>query len=388
MQIAKRTEHLRESVIREMTRVAMGCGAINLSQGFPDYDPPAEVLDAAADAIRGGHNQYSMSWGLPLLRQRLAERYSVMLGREVNPDRDVVVTCGVTEAIACAFFAVLDRGDEVIVLEPAHETYGPAAYLADANIVPVVLEAPEFRIDAAAIEAAVTPRTRAILVNTPHNPTGRVFDRGELEAIAEVAVRHDLVVVTDEIYDEILYDGRTHIAPGSLEALADRTITIGGLGKTFAMTGWRLGYAISPPPLAQPVRSTHDFLTICAPTPLQVAAAAALALDRSYFDQLRAEYDERRKLFCSALDDVGMVNQWPEGAYYVMTDYRPIRDDLDDLAFAHWLTTEVGVACVPGRVFYTDPARGANLVRFAFAKKPDTLIEAAARLRAALDRPR
>ncbi|MEZ5234611.1 MAG: aminotransferase class I/II-fold pyridoxal phosphate-dependent enzyme [Acidimicrobiales bacterium] len=381
MHIAARTAHLKESVIREMTRVALGCGAINLSQGFPDYDPPPEVLEAATAAIHDGLNQYSMSWGLPVLRQRLAERYRAMLGRDVDPDRHVGVTCGVTEAIACAFFAVLDRGDEVIVLEPAHETYGPAAYLADAAIVPVVLEAPGFRLDAAAVEAAVTPRTRAILVNTPHNPTGRVFDAGELHALAEVALRHDLVVVTDEIYDEILYDGRTHLAPGSLEALRDRTITIGGLGKTFAMTGWRLGFAISPDALALPVRSAHDFLTICAPTPLQAAGAAALALPPSYFEQMRVEYHERRRLFCDALDDVGLTTSRPEGAYYVMTDHRALRDDLDDLAFAHWLTTEVGVACVPGRVFYADGTRGVHQVRFAYAKKPETLIEAAARLR-------
>ncbi|MCC6438204.1 MAG: aminotransferase class I/II-fold pyridoxal phosphate-dependent enzyme [Acidimicrobiales bacterium] len=386
MHIAARTSHLKESVIREMTRVALGCGAINLSQGFPDYDPPAEVMEAAAAAIRDGLNQYSMSWGLPLLRERLAERYTAMLGRDIDPDRHVVVTCGVTEAIACAFFAILDPGDEVIVLEPAHETYGPAAAMVGASIVPVVLEAPAFRVDGAALEAAVTPRTRAILVNTPHNPTGRVFDAEELDALTELAVRHDLVVVTDEIYDEILYDGRLHRAPGAVEALRERTITIGGLGKTFAMTGWRLGYAISPDALAIPVRSAHDFLTICAPTPLQAAGAAALALPPAYFEQMRAEYHERRALFCTALDDIGMANQWPEGAYYVMADYRAIRDDLDDLAFARWLTTEVGVACVPGRVFYTDGLRGANLVRFAYAKKPQTLLDAAARLRSALER--
>jgi aminotransferase len=321
-----------------------------------------------------------------LLRQRVAERYRDVLGWDVDADRHVVVTCGVTEALACALLALLDRGDEVIVLEPAHETYGPAAQLAEAAMVPVVLEAPEFVVDAAAIEAAVTERTRAIVVNTPHNPTGRVFDAAELAALADVAVRHDLVVVTDEIYDEILYDGRVHRAPGALEALRARTITVGGLGKTFAMTGWRLGYAVSPDPLAVPVRGAHDFLTICAPTPLQAAGAAALALPAEYFTTMRAEYHERRRLFCAALDDVGMANAWPEGAYYVMADYRSVRDDLDDLAFAHWLTTDVGVACVPGRVFYTDGWRGAHHVRFAFAKRTETLAEAARRLRTVLDR--
>jgi aminotransferase len=370
MHIVGRTAQLRESVIREMTRLALARGAVNLSQGFPDFDPPPAVLEAATAALTGGLNQYSVSWGLPLLRQRLAERYRAMLGWDVDPDRHVVVTCGVTEAIACAFLAVLDRGDEVIVLEPAHETYGPAALLADASIVPVVLEPPDHRLDPDRIAAAVTPRTRAVLVNTPHNPTGRVLDAAELQALAEVVVRHDLVVVTDEIYDEILYDGRVHLAPGSLEALRDRTITIGGLGKSFAMTGWRLGHAIAPGALAVPVRSAHDFLTICAPTPLQAAGAAALTLGDEYLATMRADYHERRALFCGALDEVGLRAAWPEGAYYAMADFTAVRDDLDDLAFAHWLLDEVGVASVPGR--------------FAFAKRLDTLRDAAERLRAGL----
>ena len=367
-----------------MTRLALRCDAVNLSQGFPDFDPPPEVLAAATAALREGHNQYSMSWGLPLLRQRIAARYGEVLGWPVDADRHVAVTCGVTEAIACAFLAVLDRGDEVIIVEPAHETYGPAAYLADAAMVPVVMQAPAFRLDAAAIEAAIGPRTRAILINTPHNPSGRVFDADELTALADVVLRHDLNVITDEIYDEILYDGRLHIAPGSLEALRDRTITIGGLGKTFAMTGWRLGYAIAPGPLAVAVRAAHDFLTICAPTPLQAAGATALTLGSDFYRDLRAAYHERRALFCAALDDVGLTYHLPEGAYYVMADYRPVRPDLDDVAFANWLTTEVGVACVPGRVFYSNPVHGEGQVRFAFAKKTATLAEAADRLRKGL----
>jgi len=384
MHVAARTLHLRESVIREMTRLAIAAGAVNLSQGFPDFDPPAEVLEAAMAAIAGGQNQYSVSWGLPVLRQRLAERYRAMLGWEVDPDRHVVVTCGVTEAVACALLAVLDPGDEAIVLEPAHETYGPAALLADASIVPVVLEAPGFALDIERVEAAVTPRTRAIVVNTPHNPSGRVFDADELAALAELVVRHDLVVVTDEIYDEIVYDGRVHLAPGALEALRDRTVTIGGLGKTFAMTGWRLGYAVMPDALAVAVRGAHDFLTVCAPTPLQAAGAAALDLGADYFARLRADYHERRALFCSALDDVGLRISWPQGAYYAMADFTALRDDLDDLAFTHWLLDEAGVACVPGRVFYSDPAAGRHQVRFAFAKRLETLQDAADRLRTTL----
>ena len=230
----------------------------------------------------------------------------------------------------------------------------------------------------------MTSRTRAVLVNTPHNPTGRVLDAGEVQALAEFFVRHDLVVGTDEIYDEILYDGRTRLAPGSLEALRDRTITIGGLGKSFAMTGWRLGHAIAPGPLAVPVRSAHDFLTICAPTPLQAAGAAALTLGDAYLDAMRAEYHERRALFCRALDEAGLRTTRPEGAYYAMADFSAVRGDLDDLGFARWLLDEVGVASVPGRVFHRDPGHGATQVRFAFAKRLETLHDAAARLRSGL----
>ncbi|MFN0028864.1 MAG: pyridoxal phosphate-dependent aminotransferase [Acidimicrobiales bacterium] len=388
MHIASRTLQLKESVIREMTRLAISCGAVNLSQGFPDFDPPPQVIEAATRALTGGQNQYSMSWGLPSLREALARRYRTMLGWEVDADRHVVVTCGVTEAVACAFLAVLDRGDEVIVLEPAHETYGPAAMLADAVMVPVTLQAPEFALDPDRIEAAIGPRTRAILINTPHNPTGRVFNGAELAAVAELVLRHDLVVITDEIYDEILYDGRVHVAPGSLEALRERTVTIGGLGKTFAMTGWRLGHAIAPDQLTRAVRGAHDFLTVCAATPLQAAGAAALELDRSFYTQMVADYHERRRLFCDTLTEVGLVHHRPEGAYYAMTDFTGVRPDLDDEAFTRWLTTEVGVACVPGRVFHStlDGARptGHNMVRFAFAKRLDTLNEAADRLRAGL----
>jgi aminotransferase len=386
MRTASRVARFRESVIREMTRLAMSTGAVNLSQGFPDFDPPPEVLAAAGRAIIDGHNQYTVTWGFPALRDRLAAHHRDLLGWDVDPDRHVSVTCGVTEAIACAFLGLLDPGDEVIVIEPAHETYGPAAFMADAVPVPVVLEAPGFRIDGDRLAAAVTPRTRALLLNTPHNPTGRVLDLDELTVIAELADRHDLVVVTDEIYDRILYDGRVHVCPGRLDALAERTVTISGLGKTFAMTGWRLGHIVAPTPLAAAVRGAHDFLTICAPTPLQAAAVAAMDLGPEFYLDLTAAYHERRATFCSTLDELGFAFQRPEGAYYVMADFRGVEPGLDDVAFARRLTTEVGVACVPGTVFYTDPARGRHLVRFAFAKRLGTLQEASNRLRAGLAR--
>jgi aminotransferase len=388
MRTAARVSRFRESVIREMTRLAMSTGAVNLSQGFPDFDPPPAVVEAASRAIAEGHNQYTVTWGFPALRDRLAHHHRDQLGWDVDPDRHVSVTCGVTEAIACAFLGLLDPGDEVLVIEPAHETYGPAAFLADAVPVPVVLEPPGFRIDGDRLAAAVTPRTRALLLNTPHNPTGRVLDLDELAIVADLAERHDLVVVTDEIYDRITYDGRDHVPPGRLAPLAERTVTIGGLGKTFAMTGWRLGHIIAPSSLAGAVRGAHDFLTICAPTPLQAAAVAAMDLGEDFYRELTAAYHERRATFCDALAEAGFGFQLPEGAYYVMADFSGLRPDLDDVAFddfafARHLTVDVGVACVPGTVFYTDPAHGREQVRFAFAKRLATLEEARARLLAA-----
>lgn len=383
MHPALRTADFGESTIREMTRLAIQHHAINLSQGYPDFDPPAAVLDAAVDALRGGANQYTITWGYPALRQRLAEHYTRQLGWEVDPDVHVTVVCGVTEGIAVALTAVLNPGDELIILEPAHENFRPAALMVGAAPVAVALEAPAYRIDPERIAAAITPQTKALLLNTPHNPTGRVFDEDEVAGVADLVLEHDLILFTDEIYDRILYDGRVHRSPGCIEALRDRTITIGGLGKSFAVTGWRLGYIISPAAVATPIRKIHDYMTICAPTPLQAAAAVALSLPASYFDELTTAYHQRRDTMMAALEEVGFRAILPEGAYYTMADYTQLdipQAQWDSTRFAHWMTTAIGVAVVPGTSFYSLPGYGTRSVRFAFPKKLATLHEAAARM--------
>lgn len=384
MQTALRTTRFQESMIREMTRLALQSGAINLSQGYPDFDPPPEVLEAAVTALNTGVNQYTVTWGYPPLRGRLAELYTSRLGWDVYPDKHVVVTCGVSEAICASLLAVLNPGDEVILIEPAHENFRPAAIFAGAEPVAVPLDRPGYQLDGDRLRAAITPRTRALILNTPHNPTGRVLAGAELATVIDVVARHNLVLITDEIYDHILYDGRVHVSPGSLEPLRDRTITIGGLGKTYAVTGWRLGYAIAPEPLAASVRAVHDFLTICAPTPLQAAAVTALDLPASYYAGMLAAYNQRRDLMVSSLSGLGFHVSPPEGAYYVMADYGDLplaQAGWDAPAFARWLTTEVGVAVVPGGHFYGDHHLGEGVVRFAFCKKPETLLAAAERMR-------
>lgn len=384
---ATRTTNFNQSMIREMTRLAMEHEAINLSQGFPDFDPPDAIVRAAVDAIRGEANQYTVTWGYPPLRQALAAQYTAQLGWPVDPDVHVCVVCGVTEGITTSLLALLNPGDELIILEPGHETFRPSALLAGAAAVPVVLDAPDYRIDADRLEAAVTRRTRALLLNTPHNPTGRVFDAQEMQTIAAFADRHDLILITDEIYDRILYDGRQHISPGSLDGLVERTVTIGGLGKSFAVTGWRLGYVIAREPLAAAIRAVHDYSTICAPTPLQAAAAVALNQPTDYWLQMREEYDERREVMLAMLRQAGFRAVRPEGSYYTMADYTAIdapQAQWDAHRFARWLTTDVGVASVAGINFYTRDREkyGEGIVRFAFAKRIETLHAAGRRLAA------
>ncbi|MEZ4868779.1 MAG: pyridoxal phosphate-dependent aminotransferase [Caldilineaceae bacterium] len=383
MRPARIVSQFGESIIREMTRVAMQHNAINLSQGYPDFDPHPTVIQAAVEAITGGVNQYTITWGYPALRQKLAELYTQQLGWSVDPDVHVTVTCGVTEGIVVAQQALLDPGDEIIIIEPAHENFRPAAIMAGAKAVPLALEAPAYRLDSERLAAVVTPRTRGIVLNTPHNPTGRVFDAEEMQGIIELVQRHDLVLITDEIYNQILYDGRVHVPPGSLEGLHERTITVGGLSKTFAITGWRLGYVIAPDALASAVRRVHDYTTICAPTPLQAAAVAALNLPASYYVEMRRDYHLRRDLMMGYLEEHGFSANMPEGAYYTMADFSQLeipQAKLDDTAFALWLTKEIGVAVVPGSKFYSEAGYGASTVRFAFPKRLETLHEAGARL--------
>lgn len=388
---SSRLNRLKESQIREMTRLAIECGAINLSQGFPDFAPPLEIREAAARAVMEGTNQYTITWGLPSLRQKIAasyrDRYSPHFDW-VDPDQHVTVCCGVTEGITASLMATIERGDEVIIIEPAHENYAPAVRFAGGTPVFVPLLPPDYSLDSDRIGAAVTRATKAIVCNTPHNPSGRVFTHQELSDLARLCKEKDLLVVTDEIYDRILYDGRSHVPLATLPEMAERTITVGGLGKTFAVTGWRLGQVVAPEPWSTAVRKVHDFSTICAPTPLQEAAATALDLPESFYEKQTAEYHQRRDLLMRSLADSGFRATPPEGAYYVLADYEGWNDPRDGSEFAYWLTREVGVAVVNGASFYETPGHGDRLVRFAFAKKLETLAAVRGRLVKAFERRR
>jgi len=381
---AARAGTFTESVIREMTRIANRCGAVNLAQGFPDFPMPAPMKDAAAAAIHGDVNQYAVTWGAPALRIAIAEKYRRWYNLEVDPDTDVTVTCGATEAMAATFLALVNPGDEVIVLEPFYENYGPDAVLAGATPVHVPLVAPDWRLDLDRLAAAITPRTRALVLNTPHNPTGHVFTRGEVSMIAELAQRHDFLVFTDEIYEHLIYAGHHH-SIACWPGMRERTVTISGMSKTFSCTGWRLGYAIAPAPLTNAIRKVHDFLTVGAPAPLQAAAAAGMAFDAEYYNHLTLAYRQRRGVMAAALNQAGFRFTLPEGAYYILADFTGIDGTRDDRGFARWLAEEVGVATVPGSSFYAASADGtvgggAKCVRFAFCKSFETLGRAAERL--------
>lgn len=378
--LSTRLHGLRESVIREMTRLAIQHNAINLSQGFPDFSPPPEIIAAAHRALDEGFNQYAVTWGEPALRQAIHDSMLKWYGLEYDPMRQITVTCGVTEAIISAFMAVANTGDEVVIIEPYHENYVAAAVFAGATPVFVPLVPPHYELDLDRLRAAFSTKTRAILLNTPQNPTGRVFTRAEMEGVAALCREFDTVCVTDEIYDHILYDGREHIPMATIEGMYDRTITVGGLGKSFALTGWRLGYACAPVGLSQGLRTVHDFTTICAPAPLQHAALAAFQLPDSYYEQLKRDYTVRRAKMMGILEEAHFKATPPEGAYYVLADYSEWDAEKDDFEFAEYMTTQVGVAVVPGSSFYHTKGLGKGQVRFAFAKKLETLDAAEERL--------
>jgi len=376
---ARRTRSFTESVIREMTRVAQVHDAINLAQGFPDFPAPALVKEAACRAIQGDVNQYAVTWGSPRLRHAIADAYRRWYGLEVDGDREVTVTCGATEAMVAVLLATVDPEDEVVVLEPFYENYGPDTVLCSARPVHLPLEAPEFRLDSSALRRCVGPRARAIILNTPNNPTGRVFSRAELEAVASVCREHDLLLLTDEIYEHIVYDG-AHICPATLPGMRERTIVVSGASKTFAVTGWRVGTILAPPDLTDAIRKVHDFLTVGAPAPLQEAVAAGLeGLPGDYYEDLVEGYRSRRDVLVEGLTRAGFRCRAPEGAYYVLADHSGL-SDLDDTSFARWMAREPKVACVPGSSFFSEPERGRTLVRFAFCKTLGTLEEAADRL--------
>jgi aminotransferase len=376
---ADRTATFTESVIREMTRVANEHQAINLAQGFPDWPMPGPMKDAAAAAIHGDVNQYAVTWGSPALRLAIAQRYRRGHELDFDPDAEVTVTCGATEGMAAVFMALLDPGDEVIILEPFYENYGPDAILAGAIPKFVPLERPLWHLDEERLRKAFTKNTKAIVVNTPHNPTGRVFTRDEMSLIAELCIEHDAWAITDEVYEHIRYAGNHH-PMASWKGMRERTITVSSLSKTFSCTGWRIGYVIAPPAQTAAIRKVHDFLTVGAPAPLQAAASIGLAFDADYYNQLALEYRARRDLMVSALADAGFVFCVPEGAYYILADFSALSHK-SDVAFANWMAREIGVAAVPGSSFYHRKELGRALLRFAFCKKTATLEEAAWRLR-------
>ena len=380
MQAARRTSSFTESVIREMTRIANQHEAVNLAQGFPDFPMPEPMKDAACAAIHGDINQYAITWGSSALRIAIAEKYRRFYGMQVDHDREVTVTCGATEAMAAVFLALIDPGDEVIVMEPFYENYGPDAILAGAIPTFVPLERPHWTLDPDRFAKAFTKRTKAIILNTPHNPTGRVLTRAEMTMIAELCIKHDVWVITDEIYEHIRYAGEHHVM-ATWPGMRERTITISGLSKTFSCTGWRLGYTVAPGAQTDAIRKVHDFLTVGAPAPLQAAGAVGMHFDADYYNHMALDYRSRRSLLCDSLTDAGFTFTLPEGAYYVLADFSGL-SDMDDVTFAKWMTEEIGVASVPGSSFYSpaNKAMGRSLVRFAFCKKYDTLKRAAERL--------
>jgi len=381
--VSIRTGFFTESVIREMTRRALKVGAVNLAQGFPDFAAPVELKEAAKRAIDDEFNQYAITHGSPNFRRAIADKVRSYNGIACDPDLNITVTCGATEAMIATMLAVINPGDEVIIFEPFYENYGPDAILCDAKpvFVPMPAEGP---IDLDRLAKAFSAQTRAIIVCTPNNPTGRVLSRAELTAIAQLCQRHDAFAVTDEIYEHIYYEGE-HIPIATLPGMADRTITISGASKTFSITGWRIGTIVAPPDVTDAIRKVHDFLTVGAPAPLQEAVAVAIeTLGDDYYDGLARDYRRRRDVLCEGLISAGFKCRPPQGAYYVMGDFSAI-SDLPDDEFAKWLTAEHGVAPVPGSSFYSRPELGRKYVRFAFCKTEEMLQQAVERLQRVRD---
>jgi aspartate/methionine/tyrosine aminotransferase len=383
--LSDKVEHFTESVIREMTRQAMLHGAVNLAQGFPDFPAPAEIKRAAQEAVAADVNQYAITWGAKNLRNAIALQMQEWQGIAVDPETQITVCCGSTEAMISTLLAVCNKGDEVVIFEPFYENYGPDSVLSGAKPVFVKLRPPttadgEWTFDERELRAAFHHQTKAIILNTPNNPTGKVFTRGELELIRDLCVEFNVLAITDEIYEHILYDGTQHISMASLEGMSERTVTINGLSKSYSVTGWRVGWAVGAPAITNAIRKVHDFLTVGAPAPLQEAGAAALGLPHAYYENLATGYKARRDRLIPALAEAGFRCFRPRGAYYVMTDIT-VFGFADDVAFTKYLVKEIGVAAVPGSSFYNDPRDGAKQVRFAFCKRDATLDEAGRRLR-------
>jgi len=359
-----------------MTRLALKHGAVNLAQGFPDFPCPEELKTAACEAVNADVNQYAITWGSKELREEIAKRVKTYNGMDFHPETGITVTCGSTEAMLASLLAVISPGEEVIVPEPFYENYGPDTVLSGA-VPHYVSLADDFSINEEAWKNAFSRTTKAIILNTPNNPTGKVFSKKELSFIADLCVDHNVIAITDEIYEHILYDGRKHVSIGSLDGMQDRTITIGSFSKTYSVTGWRVGYTLADPDLTARIRKIHDFLTVGAPAPLQQACAAALRLPESYYKELAAEYDRKRKILYKGLRDAGFACELPQGAYYIFTDIAGF--EKNDVEFARHLIETAGVAAVPGSSFYHEG--GETKLRFTFSKRDETLEEACRRMK-------
>jgi aminotransferase len=377
---SERALRFTESVIREMTRVCLKHQGVNLAQGFPDFPAPPEIKEAAVQAIRADLNQYAITWGEPNLRQAIAEKFAWYNGVTIDPEREITVCCGSTEAMISSLMAIVNSGEEVIVFEPFYENYGPDTILCDAKPRFITLHEPDWHFDERELTKAFNKKTKAIIINTPNNPTGKVFSREELQFIAGLCLEWGVIAVTDEIYEHILYDGAKHISIASLPGMRDQTITINSISKTYSLTGWRVGWAIAPGSLTGSIRKVHDFLTVGAPHPLQEAAAAALRMDRTYYQTLAREYEKRREFFSQVLEETGFRIYRPHGAYYIMTDVGHFGFS-DDVTFAMYLVEKFGVATVPGSSFYSHSSLGATKIRFCFPKRMETLEQAAEKLR-------
>jgi len=375
--ISDRLKHFTESVIRDMTRVANKYGAINLSQGFPDFDPPDELVAAAKRALDDGYHQYAITWGAPNFRSALARKQQKWMGIDLDPDDNIVVTCGSTEAMMVAMMTVCNPGDRVIVFSPFYENYGADTILSNAEPIYIPLRPPEFQFDPDELRRAFEQGVKALVLCNPSNPSGKVFTHDELQFIAELAQEFDAFIITDEVYEHIVYAPNQHTYIASLPGMFERTLSCSSLSKTYSITGWRLGYVISSPEIINGARKVHDFLTVGAPAPLQQAAVTALGLPMSYYEQLQAGYTRRRDLFLSYLEQAELRFTKPDGAYYVLVDISDF-DFSDDTDFCYWLVREIGVAAVPGSSFFHEPIK--HLVRFHFAKNEETLIEVGERL--------
>ena len=382
-QISHKAAQFTESVIREMTRLSLQYNAINLSQGYPDFAAPDILKQAAADAVFADVNQYAITWGAKKFRDALTEKTKRFLGIDIDPEREITVCCGSTEGMIDVLLAVINPGDEVIVFEPFYENYGPDAIICDAMPRYVQLRQPDWSFDEKELAAAFNNNTKAIILNTPNNPTGKVFSREELEVIARLCQKWDVLMITDEIYEHIIYDGAVHVSPITMDGMRERTIVVNGMSKTYSVTGWRVGYIIAPPAITGAIRKMHDFITVGAPAPLQEAGAVALRLPDSYYVELAQHYQARRDRMLGMLRESGFDPFVPKGAYYIMCNIRPFRDRWgfsNDVEFSRFLVKEIGVATVPGSSFFNEPAAGKDLIRFTFCKKEETLAAAEQRL--------